>query len=127
MRPVAYTRALIGVGVRFAGLVMLAVALPQCGFIFGRIITAFGLGYGWDFLSLSIDHGANEDPTSWLGWMALLGLGLYVLIGGGWVTRMICKPLSNASGRTCTECGYDMQRVRAPRCPECGTPTGVPA
>jgi hypothetical protein len=69
-------RATMAALVRLSGLVMIAAASPSVGYIIGRAIKAFTLGYGIDFISPWIDQGEERDLYGWAGWFALLALGL---------------------------------------------------
>lgn len=121
MSRTAEHRVLMASLVRFAGLLMIAASLPPLGFIVGRLIKTVGIGAGFSMLSPFVDFGPDQDPYGWLGWLGwvvLLALGIYLLLGGGWIRRRITAPFGSA----CSECGYDLRGVRHDSCPECDTP-----
>lgn len=115
MSRTAEHRVLMASLVRLRGLLMIAVSLVPLGFVVGRLIKNVGIGAGFSMLSPFVDFGRDQDPYGWLGWVVLLALGIYVLLGGGWVRRRITAPFGSA----CSKCGYDLRGVRDGACPEC--------
>jgi len=114
--------AVATLGVRFAGLVSVLVSLPTLGEYAGRTVTAFSLGYGWDYLALRIDYG-ERDTMNAIGWLALLLIGLYLLFFGKWVIGRVARGI----GVGCAVCGYDLRGVKSDTCPECGTSVPRPS
>lgn len=49
---------------------------------------------------------------------ARFALGLYLLLGGRWVVRLITRGLGVPG--MCPRCGYDVRGLDTARCPECG-------
>ncbi|MEO0483171.1 MAG: hypothetical protein AAF138_06065 [Planctomycetota bacterium] len=110
------SQALATLGVRFAGLVSVLVSLPTLGRYAGETITAFSLGYGWDYLSPTVGYGDTDTMNS-IGWLALFAIGVYLLCFGRWVIGRVTRGI----GVGCGVCGYDLRGVKGDVCPECGS------
>ena len=46
-------------------------------------------------------------------------LGLYLLLGGKWVFKVLFRGLGGQDGR-CPHCSYDVRGITSNRCSECG-------
>lgn len=108
--------AVAAVCARFFGLLMIAASLPVLGQGAARIWKHAILERSFDFISPFIDYGSSEDIYSSLGWLLLFLLGLYLLLGGRLITRLLIRPLL----ANCQSCGYPLTSIKATRCPECG-------
>lgn len=111
---------LVTIAVRFLGLVLVVAAVPRVFEVLHRTFQAFLMGYGFDFISPLIDHGA-DDPGHSIGWFVMLALGLYMFLSGRWFIARLTRGLAWPGGGTCHKCGYDVTGVEGSRCPECGT------
>ena len=108
--------AVAAVCARFAGLAMIAASLPDLGEATARVWKRIITEHSLQFISPFIDYGRSEDLYSSLGWLLLFLLGVYLLLGGRLVTRLLIRPLL----ANCQSCGYPLTSIKATRCPECG-------
>jgi len=108
--------AIAAVCVRFAGLAMFSASLPSLGHTLGRILKQIWVNHDLSYIIPWIDYGPDNDPYTAIGWLALSLLGLYLLLGGRLVTRLLIRPLL----ANCQSCGYPLTSIKATRCPECG-------
>jgi hypothetical protein len=51
--------------------------------------------------------------------MLKLGLGLYLLLGGKLIARLLAR---NTDPLGCPNCGYSLRGLKSDHCPECGNP-----
>ncbi len=104
---------------RLAGVVLLVLALnpalaaaaTKIGMLTGRI-SADPFGGGSILLRLS-------TWTRDIDVIAQIALGLYFLLGGKWVIKVLFRGLGGKEGY-CPHCDYDVRGITSNRCPECG-------
>ncbi|MBL8875133.1 MAG: hypothetical protein JNM86_04985 [Phycisphaerae bacterium] len=101
-------------GVRIVGIFVLARAIPDSVYQV--------LGFVQLFFPKNAAAGALDDFV-W-GWgptivyqVVELGIGFYLLMGGGAMARWCIRSCEF----NCPRCGYDLQNIKADRCPECGS------
>ena len=94
---------------RVVGLVLLCLALPGLVDIlfFPLYLSSYPGG------ALVALQQFLQDNHLWM-----LGLGLYLFLGGKWVAKQITRGL--AVPGMCPGCGYDVRGLESSRCPECG-------
>lgn len=99
------------------GVLLLGMSVPMLLWTLGSLlaqriesggITLTELGRGW------------LPPI--MGYGSQVAIGLYLLLGG---QRLIEYSLRGVRGR-CAACGYNVAELKAPVCPECGTPIALP-
>lgn len=100
--------------VRVVGIFVLAHAVPSFLFQLLSLLRVF------DPTSLA-SVSASELFWAWMPTFTFeviqLGIGMYLLKGGGALSRWCIRSCEF----NCPRCGYDLESVKADRCPECGS------
>jgi len=104
---------------RLAGVVLLVLALnpamhalaTKISMLTGRVTAMNGTGISMLF-----------QVSTWtrdISVIAQIMVGLYFLLGGKWVIRILFRGLGGKDG-LCPHCDYDVRGITTNRCPECG-------
>lgn len=104
----------LSLAVRVVGMFVLAEAVPNALF--------FAFGFIGMYQQWKQTPGASVDDLLWgqgpttLHMLLRLALGVYLLRGGGVITRYCVRACEYA----CPACGHDLRSVSADMCPVCG-------
>ena len=99
---------------RLTGIVLAALSVFP---LMGKLMTKFILLFASDQFVPSLLSFRNW--TSEIKLASQLILGLYLLLGGKWVIKLLFRGLGGKEGY-CPHCDYDVRGITSNRCPECG-------
>ena len=98
--------------IKAVGLLLLSQAVP--GLVRVAVIALDeSMNYGYTGFWRAQHWPYALQPLSEQG--VLIAFGLYLLFGGKWLLNR-CVPID----KFCSECGYNISKVKSGRCPECG-------
>jgi hypothetical protein len=101
----------------WAKLLLRAVGLLLIGLSGPNIVGTIGMAISsWDqFSTWNAEHVGGYIVSS-LGTVMQFAFGVYLLVGGLFVTRLCLRGLDHY----CLSCGYDVSTISSAVCPECG-------
>lgn len=101
--------------IRIVGIFVLAQSIPNA------LYQALSLFRIFDRTSSVTPSSLAEIAWTWGPMFAFqiaeLAVGFYLLFGGGALSRWCIRSCEF----NCPRCGYDLEEVKADRCPECGS------
>lgn len=109
--------------IKAIGILLVGFSIPQVITVPVELIVAYVSDGDWTLYSPYTLGSSDISILEWLfttasalGPILQFTFGLYLLFGGKWLVNKVIP----SSRPYCAECGYDLSKSNAAKCPECG-------